>query len=128
MVWAVAATTLAAARVEAGEPEAGDVLYRRYCAACHGVGGTGDGPAADALRTRPTDLTRLERDERELMAIIDGRRPVRAHGSAAMPVWGEVFEQSSIGEPHARRTALLRVQILARHVETLRKRSGDAKR
>ena len=128
MIWWVAAAMATVARVAAGEPESGDVLYRRYCAACHGVGGAGDGPAADALRPRPTDLTRLERDDRELMAFIDGRRPVRAHGSAAMPVWGEVFEQSSIGEPHARRTALLRVQILARHVETLRKRGGDGKR
>ena len=46
------------------------------------------------------------------MRQIDGSRTVRAHGSAAMPVWGEVFEQSLIDEPHHRRTALLHVQAL----------------
>jgi hypothetical protein len=55
------------------------------------------------------------------MRQIDGSRTVRAHGSAAMPVWGEVFEQSLIDEPHHRRTALLHVQALADHVYRLRR-------
>jgi hypothetical protein len=59
----------------------------------------------------------------DLMRAIDGRRTIRAHGSAAMPVWGEVFEQSLIGEPHARRTALLHVRALADYVSSLRKGS-----
>ena len=121
--WALAAIVFSTASVEAAEPEAGELLYRRYCAACHGVGGRGDGPAAGALCPPPTDLTRLERDERELMALIDGRRPVRAHGSSAMPIWGVVFEESLIDEPHARRTALLRVQTLARYVQAMRERT-----
>ena len=61
------------------------------------------------------------------MRQIDGSRTVRAHGSAAMPVWGEVFEQLLIDEPHQRRTALLHVQVLADHVYRLRRakaRSG----
>jgi len=61
------------------------------------------------------------------MRQIDGSRTVRAHGSAAMPVWGEVFEQSLIDEPHHRRTALQHAQALADHVYRLRRteaRSG----
>jgi hypothetical protein len=58
-------------------------------------------------------------DVAELMKGIDGRRTVRAHGSAAMPVWGEVFEASLIDEPHRRRTALLQVQLLAEHTASL---------
>ena len=108
-------------------PDSGEMLYQRYCAACHGAAGRGDGPAAGALCPPPTDLTRLERDEAALMALIDGRRPVRAHGTSAMPIWGEVFEASLIGEPHARRTALFRVQSLARHVQKLG-RPGDGER
>jgi hypothetical protein len=53
------------------------------------------------------------------MGQIDGRRTIRAHGTAAMPVWGEVFEQSLIGEPHKRRTALHMVQTLADYVQRL---------
>jgi len=108
-------------QVEAGA-QGGELLYRRYCAACHGLQGHGDGPAGAALCPRPPDLTRLESGVRELMRQIDGRRTVRAHGSADMPVWGEVFEQSLIGEPHRRRTALLKVQALAEYVRGLRAR------
>ncbi|HSB82673.1 MAG TPA: copper homeostasis membrane protein CopD [Candidatus Methylomirabilis sp.] len=32
-------------------------LYQENCAACHGVNGYGDGPAGQALRPRPADLT-----------------------------------------------------------------------
>jgi Ca2+-transporting ATPase len=108
------------------EAPAGEVLYRRYCAACHGTTGSGDGPASVALSPRPTDLTRSRSSVPELMQQIDGRRTIRAHGTAAMPVWGEVFEQSLIDEPHRRRTALLIVQTLADYVRGLRQ-AEDAK-
>jgi mono/diheme cytochrome c family protein len=105
---------------------AGEILYRRYCAACHGTDGRGDGPASAALCPRPSDLTRLESTVPELMRQIDGRRTIRAHGTAAMPVWGETFEQSLIAEPHKRRTALHMVQTLAEHVRSLRRsKSAD---
>lgn len=107
---------------EIAAEEPGAILYQRYCAACHGRTGRGDGPAASALTPPPTDLTRVEKREPELMAIIDGRRPVRAHGTSAMPIWGTVFEQSLIGQPHARRTALLQVQTLSRYVEGLQRK------
>ena len=38
---------------------AGQQYFVRYCSACHGMTGRGDGPAAPALRTPPADLTRL---------------------------------------------------------------------
>ena len=120
LVLAAGLLGVAARGAEAGPP-AGELLYRRYCAACHGPKGEGDGPAAAALCPRPPDLTRLEASVPDLMQEIDGRRTIRAHGTAAMPVWGEVFEQSLIGEPHRRRTALLRVQALADYVRSLRK-------
>jgi mono/diheme cytochrome c family protein len=101
-------------------PPAGELLYRRYCAVCHGMDGRGDGPAAAALCPRPTDLTRLESTVAELMRQIDGRRTIRAHGTAEMPVWGETFEQSLIDEPHKRRTTLHMVQTLAEYVRQLR--------
>ncbi len=35
----------------------GKALYDKNCASCHGTGGKGDGPAAKAMKTKPTDLT-----------------------------------------------------------------------
>jgi mono/diheme cytochrome c family protein len=37
----------------------GEDLYEAYCATCHGRDDRGDGPVAEALRARPSDLTSL---------------------------------------------------------------------
>jgi hypothetical protein len=66
-------------------------------------------------------------DVPQLMRKIDGRSNVRAHGTAEMPVWGEVFEESLIGEPHRRWTTLLQVQALADYVRSLRRRKDAAR-
>lgn len=76
---------------------AGVETFQRYCASCHGVGGTGDGPVAAAIPIPVPDLTRLEArdgdtfDEDLLQKIIDGRAPVIYHGTRYMPVWGYEF-------------------------------------
>jgi mono/diheme cytochrome c family protein len=100
----------------------GEVLYHRYCASCHGTTGTGDGPAAESLSPRPTDLRRLTSEVPALMQAIDGRRTIRAHGSGAMPVWGHVFEEAIAGRPHRGRTALHEVRVLADYVRSLQQR------
>lgn len=40
--------------------KAGQLLYVRTCAACHGKTGLGDGPKAKALKTSPTNLSKAE--------------------------------------------------------------------
>jgi len=78
-------------------PETGKQMYMHYCAACHGANGKGLGPAADALKTPPPDLTTLAKRH-------DGKFPYEyvssvlrfgtrfvAHGSSEMPVWGPIF-------------------------------------
>ncbi|HWP66779.1 MAG TPA: cytochrome c [Candidatus Limnocylindria bacterium] len=97
----------------------GEALYRRHCASCHGISGRGDGPAAGSLTPRPTDLTTLRMSVQELMQVIDGRAAVQAHGSSAMPVWGEVFEQVHLDGDHAKRIALLTVEALAEYTARL---------
>jgi mono/diheme cytochrome c family protein len=37
----------------------GHRYFVRYCSACHGAEGRGDGPAASALQSLPADLTRI---------------------------------------------------------------------
>jgi mono/diheme cytochrome c family protein len=99
---------------------AGADLYLRYCAACHGPQGRGDGPAAAGLTPPPADLTRSDLSLNDLALRIDGRRTIAAHGSSAMPVWGEVFNEELVAEPKAREISRLRVQALAEHVRSLR--------
>ena len=80
-----------------GADETGRTLYLRYCAACHGRSGQGDGPLAPALGQQPTDLTRIAAAHGgqfpmgAVVEAIEGTRTVRAHGLSEMPVWGEVF-------------------------------------
>lgn len=84
-------------------PTSGVEMYNSYCAACHGVSGKGDGPAAPALKTAPTDLTSLSAKnngkfpELAVYNAIKGdvNAPVTAHGSVDMPVWGRVFRSVS---------------------------------
>ena len=87
--------------LRANEPKSviawGKELFAAHCASCHGVDGTGNGPAAKALKTRPSDLTRIRErhggafPRLEIVGFIDGERPVSAHTSAEMPKWGRVF-------------------------------------
>jgi cytochrome c553 len=99
---------------------AGGALYLRSCASCHGPTGHGDGPAAGALSPRPADLTRSTLSRADLIERIDGRRALAAHGTSAMPVWGEVFDEQLVAEPKAREIVGLRVRALAEHVHSLR--------
>ena len=79
----------------------GRTLFKQYCAACHGISGKGDGPAADALKRAPGDLTQFAKQnggrfpEEKFMRILQGDEAVTAHGSQEMPVWGAVFQKSS---------------------------------
>ena len=75
----------------------GQETYMRYCAACHGESGQGDGPVASGLPIAVPDLTRLQArkgdvfPEDVLRKIIDGREVVIVHGTRFMPVWGYEF-------------------------------------
>ena len=75
----------------------GQETYMRYCAACHGESGQGNGPVAKGLPITVPDLTRLQArkgnqfPEEVLRKIIDGREVVIVHGTRFMPVWGYEF-------------------------------------
>jgi Cytochrome C oxidase, cbb3-type, subunit III len=77
----------------------GPDLFRAYCASCHGLDARGGGPAATALKVKPTDLTLLARNNRGEFPTAHGRETimggqlVAAHGSRRMPIWGPVFHQ-----------------------------------
>jgi mono/diheme cytochrome c family protein len=89
------AATLTSAQVI--DEYSGQETYMRYCAACHGESGNGDGPVARGLPIAVPDLTRMRErkgdqfPEDVLRKIIDGREVVIVHGTRYMPVWGYEF-------------------------------------
>lgn len=90
---------LIAPAVRAAEPagDPGRAMYLRYCGACHGPAGKGDGIAGSFMTPKPADLTQIAAKHdgtfpfQAVMAYIDGTKDVRAHGDPVMPVWGETF-------------------------------------
>jgi mono/diheme cytochrome c family protein len=86
----------------------GQALYLKYCGACHGPRGKGDGIAGSFMHPKPTDLSVLAKANggefpfQHTLEVIDGRRSVRAHGEPDMPVWGEVLSDR-MSESHHRR-------------------------
>jgi mono/diheme cytochrome c family protein len=123
--WLLLAMMLTTAQPQSIPPEAvrvGHHYFVRYCSACHGIEGRGDGPAASALQPLPADLTRIAQRRgghfpvAEIRAYIDGRIGVPAHGRREMPVWGERLEEmvggGSLGEAVARSSLQLLVEYL----------------
>ncbi|HKN36402.1 MAG TPA: c-type cytochrome [Terriglobales bacterium] len=100
----------------------GPEMYNTYCAVCHGRDGRGAGPAAEALKAAPTDLTTLAKKNGgkypsdHVSAAIQGDLNLPAHGSKDMPVWGNLFWQMSGGH---RSEVQLRVANLNKHIESL---------
>ena len=99
----------------------GKVLFRDYCAACHGADARGAGPAAAALKTAPPDLTQLARNsggsfpEERFLRILRGDDGRAAHGNQQMPIWGTVFQNQS-SNPTLVQT---RIHSLLQYVEDL---------
>ena len=87
----------AAERYDSGKRE-----YMDRCAVCHGQSGKGDGGMIDILRTAPTDLTTLSRNNggvfpfEHVYAVIDGRQAVKGHGSRDMPIWGKAYNAETV--------------------------------
>jgi mono/diheme cytochrome c family protein len=94
-------------------------LFKEYCAVCHGSDAKGAGPAADALKKRPADLTQLTRKnggnfpELHVMNYIKGQDVVASHGSRDMPVWGSIFSQMSSNQDLVQ----VRVYALLKYIE-----------
>ena len=106
-------------------PNNGKEMFRGYCAPCHGADGRGAGPAASALKARPTDLTTLTRSnhgkfpDTHVVTVLQFGLEQGAHGTASMPTWGPILGTMN-------RTNLqdkqLRISNLARYLETIQER------
>jgi mono/diheme cytochrome c family protein len=101
----------------------GPQLYRAYCAVCHGKEGKGDGPAADALKRHPTDLTTMSKRNGgkypaiEVREAMRGTGKIKEHGTVDMPMWGAVLTES--GQNAA--LADMQFAALVKYIEELQK-------
>lgn len=98
----------------------GPEMFRAYCAVCHGSNGRGGGPAAEALRKAPADLTQLSRrnggtfPRTMVLSTIQGTDALAAHGPRDMPIWGVSFR--ALGDDSM---VKLRVASLTDFIEAL---------
>jgi len=102
----------------------GRISYGYYCASCHGLDGRGGGPVADALTSRPSNLTSITSRYGGIYPAdlvyeyVDGREYVRAHGTRDMPVWGNVWAEAD-GSHVQRAVVDQRITELVKYLETL---------
>jgi cytochrome c oxidase cbb3-type subunit III len=94
LVMAAAALPARAADLDAAKKD-----FVRFCAKCHGPGGKGDGPQADALDPKPRDFTDCARmkaitDDTLFTAIKEGGAAVKL--SKDMPPWKDGMEDAEI--------------------------------
>jgi mono/diheme cytochrome c family protein len=111
---------------EDGNPGRG--MYLKYCGACHGPSGKGDGVAGTFMRPKPTDLTQIakrnggEFPAQRTMEAIDGRRTVRAHGDPDMPVWGEILGEREGASVHRRAGVEGTIDLITGYIRSIQER------
>ena len=103
----------------------GSVLYKSYCASCHGADARGDGPMAKSLKVPPPDLTRIYISNggtfplKRIARIISGEEQLPGgHGTREMPVWGPFFSRVDNDED----LGLMRIDALARYLQDIQRK------
>ena len=112
-------------------PVEGSELFKSYCAACHGVDATGNGPAALALRNAVPDLTRISQRNggtfptERVKNYISGESAILSHGSREMPIWGPIFRQfdgdQELGEIRLHNVTVYIESLQKTQIESLQK-------
>ena len=86
-----------AGAAQAENIDIGKSEFLSSCASCHGADGKGKGPVSEQLKVPPADLTILAKTNggvfptNAVYETIYGSKPVLAHGTREMPIWGERF-------------------------------------
>lgn len=130
VLWMILPLALVAC-VERDETPSGAKDFATFCAACHGAGGKGDGPAAAGLDRKPADLTGLSARNggafpgTRVMAKIwgyTGVTPGRQDSASPMPEFGALLQGDLVpydgGDGIATPTPVRLVGI-AEHLKTL---------
>jgi mono/diheme cytochrome c family protein len=118
--------TLKKVPITYSEPTSGAQMWKDYCAACHGMSGAGDGPAADLLKSPPADLSLLAKQNNgkypaDRVASVMRFGSGHAHGTSDMPMWGPLF-RSFKSNTHSENLVELRIHNLTEYVESLQQK------
>ena len=111
----------------AAEANPGRAQYLRFCGSCHGVDGKGDGTVSRSLKLKPADLTQIQKRNKgvfpleKVMATIDGKARIEAHGESKMPVWGEIFEKEASTQKEPSSASAAKVKLIAEYIATLQR-------
>jgi len=104
------------------KPESGVHMWKDYCAACHGMSGTGDGPAAEYLKAKPADLSLMAKQNGgkfpadRFASVLRFGSAGHAHGTSDMPVWGPLFRAED------KDVVALRIHNLSNFVESFQQK------
>jgi mono/diheme cytochrome c family protein len=115
---------------EAGTAAAADgaELFKTFCASCHGLEATGNGPMAHVLRHAPPNLTLIAKKNggtfptARVNRIIAGW-DIESHGDREMPVWGDPFTLTRDGR--LRDGAEARIAAIVRYLESIQHREAQ---
>jgi len=97
-------------------------MYTNYCAPCHGTDGKGHGPVATSLKSQPTDLTEIQKNnhgkfpDSHVAAILQFGAEVPAHGTSTMPIWGPILGSMNRANSQDKQ---LRISNLTRYLQSL---------
>ena len=98
------ATLALAINIAHGAEPTGAQLFTTHCASCHGDDAEGGGPVAAIMTITVPNLRTLSMRNGgtfptdAVAAYIDGREPRAAHGSRAMPIWGDALQADNTAE------------------------------
>jgi mono/diheme cytochrome c family protein len=106
----------------------GAELFKTFCASCHGVEGTGNGPMAQVLLHVPPDLTLIARKNGGMFPTARVNRiiagwDIESHGDREMPVWGDPFTLTRDGR--FRDGAETRIAAIVRYLESIQGREAQ---
>ena len=78
----------------------GKILYKEYCAQCHGFTGKGDGPAASGLEPKPAIHANIPFDKlpMEYLYNVINHGGVAVGKSPNMPYWGLTIGQQGVAD------------------------------
>jgi mono/diheme cytochrome c family protein len=108
----------------------GKYEFRRNCVICHGLNGKGDSVMRNLnlLAEHPPDLTQLSKRNSgkfpfwQVYRIIDGREPVKGHGTPDMPIWGNLFSIQNGKGLSSETTAAGRILNLVHYLQSIQEK------
>jgi mono/diheme cytochrome c family protein len=113
--------------IQQTSPSSGTEMYAAYCSACHGAKGTGNGPAAPAMKIPPPDLTTLSQKNGGVFPADRVRTVLQfgvmtpAHGSSDMPVWGNLLHTLHGTSPDTNMLVNQRILNLTNYIRQIQK-------